>query len=598
MPPALIALYSRFIEVATPGLSLLILSLAAWLSLPLLLCWRHARRLLRLRLAPPLPEILTDGAALSPDLRACQLALRSAATELQEAGFQRQQSWRSHGLAQQTMELQELWWNPQMQVHALLSLHPAPQFGQCYEIVLQDWNAQGRSLLTCWRGAPGLSRLRLPQPGMEVQYCAGVTLQEMLSAHLRRLQELDWRCVQAGSACWQAQRNLAEQLLPFGLRAGQLRVCRERAGARTLYRLRLWSALRIAAQHLRAAAWRQWARWRRLPWRVSDAAMLQVAHSWQWQQAYASGWLRAQKPRAVAYWAALIPGALCLWLSWRAQSLVAAGVLLIMLGLHLAWLGLQSRLAQWQLQREAGSRLRHPLLLLAGLLAGPAFGIGLALGLTLGLVQGWLQPDQGGALFWLILFSLVLHLGQLLPLRVYSGGQMLDLLLPWAWPRLLLCLGSALTLFTLSCWLPLPRRLLVLGLVLLLLWRVPGLWRRANAVRLLRAHPAPAGAHGFALWRSLARQRVLGAGGKWLLAHQLPALALRVRPGVSSALFGLSLYLLLALLPALTIGGLFLSKPQQSIQVWKQGQQVVWGQAENPAPAPLDSAAARHARLQ
>ncbi len=506
------------------------------------------------------------------------LALRSAAPELQAAGFVLQQSWRCRVLVCAGDEAQDyfdIWHQPQLNLHALVGLHTDPACGQCYEIRLLSAYADGHSLLSCWRGSPGLPRLQLPQPELQLDLCTGGSLQALLDSHLQARNPYEGRARLPAGALWQHMRKQAESLLPFAQRAGSLRICAERDGQRPLYRLRPLAALRLSLQHARAAFWR----WRaRRQWQQTDAALLHVAHSWHWQQAWAQAWQSVHWPTPRRWWPVLLPAAVCGLLVWRAQSLIALGVLVLVLGLHLVWLGLQAQWADWQRRQPRASRLRHPLLMLAGLLAGPALGIGLALGLLLALVQGWLLPDQDGALFWLIAFTLVLQLGQLLPLRIYSGGQMLDLLLPWPWPRLLLCLLTLASLLLLSAWLPLPRRLPLLVLVLLLAWRIPALWRSASAQRLLQRH-APDAASAtppFALWRALARVRLHGASGKQLLAQTLAAQALRVRPGLSSAVFGLSLYALCALLPLLTLSGLVLLRPAQSVQLLQQGMQVVW----------------------
>ncbi len=240
----------------------------------------------------------------------------------------------------------------------------------------------------------------------------------------------------------------------------------------------------------------------------------------------------------------------------------------------LLWYGLMSGLLvalRYAYQVKYPRQLSHPIFAVFAHLFAPAMGIILACGIVLALVLAYLPLDQ--KTLYLLGAALFFNLLQLLPLRPFLGGKILDLLSAWTWPRLLLLSFSACAALAAGLY---ASRLGLLLLAILLFLCVPRLWRQVRVRRIwryARHHHTDSGTHQQQLLSKLAASRFLSSAARLQLINS--AVSLSPRLGATASVFGFSLYAAATLLPMGLALGLLLQYPAQSLSLWQQGQTLL-----------------------
>ena len=516
-------------------------------------------RLLEMRLWAPIFAVLPRGQA-SPLLQEAQSAM-------QLAGFVQTHSRRQRHLCFSRADLPQwvdVYYHRERDVHAFVYIASCPQLGQAYEVELQNTYVDGSSLMTFWRGS---ARFRLLPKNCIAVAARQPQIHHLMQAHLRRRQHVPSVRTHAADALLLA-RTWSERALLWLTHEGKTQATDARWKTRDLYRLSLSSALQMAVQH-----W--WRRWLRRAYVLqsgfvlnpSQAALDELRQAQQeiWQQAWAVA-RSAQRPA---------------WLRHLPQALLAGGFLLLsyfLAALHgvlaasavlLFHQALQWMMRYWRAHLHALQDAPHPLLILLTHLTPLALGMAFAAGGLSAMLLGRLSADKDSLFWWLPCFLLIFYGVQLLPLRPLLGAKIADVLLPWAWLRLLFILILALALLLMGI---VGARWLCLAAAILLLLQLPSLWRQVHANALLRKAVWPHTASQLAklqamqpVWDSLAKLSLATQAGRLRIVQVLARRKPRRPIGITASLFGLSLYASCGLLVPGVLLSFLLAYPKQTV---------------------------------
>ncbi len=513
-----------------------------------------------------------------------QAILHSARNEMRAAGFVYTHTRRYRDLFYSQQDLAcivDVYYHPERDVHAQVLISSCPQAGRCYEIELSNSYIDMSSVLTVWRGSARMLLCAGKCSLVRARFC---DVHNLLQAHLRRRQHIaSVRTVASDSL--QIARTWSERGLLWLAHEGRVVPTKQRHAGRDLFRLSFTSACQLAWQDYRAACWRKFARLESFFTRTAsikpnadDAALLVQARQCQLAQqwAYAAS---AQPLRGFALATMLLTTAGLLAASYWLGGLIGLASVALVLAWH-AVIVLSLHVIRYAYQPWRKTALPHPLLAVLGHLLAPALGILLACGMVAAIVFG-LLPVQASVL-WFVCWCLLFNLLQLLPLRPFLGGQILDLLSAWTLPRMLLLLLAAGAALLAGVYASRPALLLLAGLLLLC---VPRLWRQIRARALMqRAQSAPSANYlPHNLLTRLAASRWSSNAGRIALVNTAATLSRKL--GATASVVGLGLYATCAMLPLLLVLSLLLRYPTQSMAIWQQSHAVLASKTENPAVA-------------
>lgn len=556
-------------------------------------------RQISLRIWSPLFSIV----AKPQDLPELPLLL-AARNEMRAAGFTYTHTRRYRDLCfsrHDFAQVCEVYYHPERDVHARVFPTSFPhKAGACYEVELSNTYIDGTSILTMWRGSARFSllpntatlvRARLPD------------VHNLLQAHLRRRQHIASVRTVASDALLIA-RTWSERMLLWLEHEGKVSLTAQRHVGRDLYRLTLATACKMAWQEWRAAVWRgiwTWQSLGKIPNKVANKVANKAANNFAPDAELLH---QAQQILVRQHWAYAISQKTPHWLKFAPSVLTGTALLLISarLGgtpallaavLVLAWYLLSFLLLSGgrYLLKRAGQQI-HPLLAVVAQLARPA--LAMLLGSVIFVAMALEKLPSDAVLWWVALLAIVFNLLQLLPLRPFLGGQIIELLSSWNWPRIFLLLGLAAACAAIGLYF---SRYGLLLLTVLLVLCVPRLWHQVR-VRWMWKRARRSDAPLASLWQLLARARLCTSAGRIALAR---AAAQQTPPlGATASMFGLTLYASCLLLPALVFMTLLLSFPSRSLTLWQQSHVFVHlNKQENTAPpSPLAAQANKRGTAQ
>ncbi len=527
---------------------------------------RNVSRQLSLRIWSPLFSIVAKPQELA------EIALLSAARkEMRAAGFvyTHTRRYRDPCFSQYDFpQVCDVYYHPERDVHAHVFPASYPhKAAPCYEVELTNTYIDGSSILTIWRGS---ARFFLLPNTTKVVRARLPDVHNLLQAHLRRRQHIASVRTVASDALMLA-RTWSERMVLWLVHEGKLSLTAQRHNGRDLFRLSVATAAKLAWQEWQAAVWRTvWfiQNLGRSPKTARDDAAFSTELMLQAQQLVVRQHWAYAESRKTPRWLTFAPSALsgCAlllisgWLGGTPALLAAALVLawyflsfLLLMGVH------------HMLKRKQKSI--HPLWVLVAQLARPALALLVASAILLALVLDALPKEP--VLLWGALLAIAFNLLQLLPLRPFLGGQIVESLSSWSLPRIVLLLGVAAACATLGIYYSRYGFLLLTALLVLC---VPRLWHQVRA----RAHwrhaqqsatPLPS------LMQSLARARLCTNAGRIALAR---AAARQARTlGATASMFGFALYTSCLVMPLFVLITLLLAFPSRSLSLWQETHLLV-----------------------